>query len=224
MSRSFVGVVFAVSLLGLVSAFGTIDTIEDFAGPYVGGPVGPYPDGWNYFGYGPPLWTEEELTLTLGDSAYRLNLPLAAVGDPVGTSLLYVVGVSVDDFASQPINWTYPVTLTLGVYGHNENDLDTWQGVMWVDNYTISRQDVDFTSANNDTWQTVQVVLDPGQGGKTGNVVFGLNFDVTNGAGGAGQNTLILDQLALGYVAIPEPVTVGLLALGGLTLLRRRSC
>lgn len=228
---------FLCGLVALVMAAqaGAVESmIDSFNDGYVSGPIGPMPANWTFFGYGPPAYSSQELGIVLppndgSNSSWRVNLPGSGLPNPVGTIAIYKAGVSLDTYALPgiPIDWNYPVYLKVDVYGadysENYGPAAKWKQTLDMQGYTRTDGVIEWGwegGVGNSQWATLTTTIDPGQGGKTGNLILFLDFDLT-GITFDAVNAAIWENLRIEYT--PEPA--GLLLMGsllGLSLIRRR--
>lgn len=221
----------AVMLLALACQAGAVTAyIDTFNGAYVGGPTGPIPTGWTYFGYGPPSFTTQETGLVLPpndgtNSATRWTVPGIVAS---GTIALYKTGVSLDTLAlpGQPINWAYPVNLKIDCYGLDLGIGTKWETLLDLQGVTRTAGIVEWgdNGIQNEQWITIETPVAAGQSGKSGTLLFMLNFDFTGKTFGA-NDVVIWDNLRMDYTAVPEPSSIlalaaGMIGLGG--LIRRK--
>ena len=143
------------------------ETIDSFEDAFVGGPVGPLPSGWTFFGYGPPAWSKVETGIVSdGGQAYRYNLPIPSIagssGDYDGQHAI-LKKTTIDALVSRPIDWTQPVTISIDIYAN-----DTTLGGKWLTLLDFSGVEADRTHASiewgdngaaNEQWQTAYIIL-----------------------------------------------------------------
>lgn len=193
------------------------ETVDSFESPFVGGVVGPIPPGWTFLGYGPPAFSAVDGLTTDGTQSYKYAVPIDSIAsecpgydpqnpDPCtsGTHLLYQVDVSVDDMASQMIDWTQPVTVEVDVNGFDPSVGGAWDTLLDIQGYdgTLTRVEFGDDGATNGTWQVVGKELDPGQSGQTGVLLFGMDF-AFNLATDSGEAGAIFDNLRITYTPLP---------------------
>ena len=97
------------------------------------------------------------------------------------------------------------------------NGLDvTFAGAITMDATTIAASWADTATGNAGKWQVARITLTQDANGS----VAGKSYDVES----AGQGILFTDdwEIVEGWLCIPEPATLGLLAVGGMAVLRRR--
>lgn len=195
-----------------------VSYIETFNGSFSGGPIGDQPDGWKFFGFGPPAYTQQEGGLVQppndgSDSSWRVNVPGTA--GPAGTIAIYR-SVSLDSFAlpGTTIDWTQPVYLKADVFAADYGYDTIWKQTLEMQSYDRTTGVIEWgnNGATNETWQTVVTAIEPGQAGKSGNLVLFLDFDFTNKSFSE-NNAAIWENLRMEYTAVPEPAS--LLLMGG---------
>lgn len=222
-----------VALVLLLSCQGVAveSFVDTFNGSFVGGPTGPIPTGWTYFGYGPPSWSEQETGLVLPpndgtNSATRWNVP-GWVGTS-GTIALYVSDWSPDDYTlpGDAIDWTYPVYLKADVHAVDLGADTKWRTLLYANGYTRTNGELEWGNDGNPNgqWVTLTCTIDPGQAGKSGMLVMHLDFDFT-GKSFTGNNVVIWENARIDYTPVPEPssllaLSAGLVGVAG--FLRRR--
>lgn len=229
--KTSLGVCVAVLLLLSCHAVAVESFFDTFNGSFVGGPIGPIPAGWTFFGYGPPAWTEQETGLVLPpydgtNSATRWNVP-GWVGTS-GTIALYISGWSPDacTLPGDTIDWTYPVYLKADVHAVDLGTNTKWRTMLYANGYSGAMGSLEWGNDGNPNgeWATLTCAIDPGQAGKSGLLVMHLDFDFTSKAF-SGNNVVIWENVRIDYTPVPEPngllaLSSGLFGIAG--FLRRR--
>jgi hypothetical protein len=183
-------------------------------------PTTAVPGGWNwvYFGFGPPAYGTQEAGLVLppndgSNSSWRYNMPNAIQS---GQAILLVwfsgsfggeTWVSLDEYLASlgepPIDWNFPVTFEVDVWGHNTNENNTWTQGFFISQYsgavTLNNYNHPVTATGNG-WFTPSVILNGAPTG--GSLLLGLLVDFDIGAENGDVNAAIFENLRITY----EPI------------------
>ncbi len=210
-------------------AFAATSFFDTFNGAYVGGPIGPMPQGWTYFGYGPPAYERQETGIVLppydgSNSSTAWYVP--GTNNDSGTIGHYVLNVSVDGVAGLPIDWAKPVYFKVDVYAADYGTGTKWETMLEFSGGTHTNGVIEWgdDGAGSEHWETITTTIAPGQAGLKGHLIMWLNFNFVDNTFEQ-TNAVIWENVRLEYDAIPEPSSIlalvtGMLGLGG--IIRRK--
>ncbi len=125
-NRSIVAVI--ISVLGLAAAAASAQTVtvllDNMAGPYEAGPIGPLDDDWTFFGFGPPSYNYVENGLHHDDDGCQgWKFPANLTSWPQESAMVayyqadYDLHAKLEELGAYPPDETQPVVFSAWFYG-----------------------------------------------------------------------------------------------------------